>query len=80
MPMVFALYDGYVVRESDKAVGFGETPDAKKLLWIPKSVLHNITYQAKGVGDSTRVRIGEAIEAIQIPDWLARQEKLEIDK
>lgn len=73
--MAWALYDGRIVAKSSHAIGLGSKSSVE--VWIPHSQVGKICYQQGG--DSSDVRVGESIEAIEIPEWLARTEGLELD-
>jgi len=81
--LVFALYDGYIIQITEKAVGIGPKPyrpgkpSPKMEMWLPKSQIHNISY---GDGDSKEYKKGKRIEAVCIPRWLAKKKGLEEDE
>lgn len=74
--LVWAELDMVIVRETDRAVGFGDEEDADELVWLPKSQLGRMTY-ADG-GDSREVQIGERVTHVEIPEWLAHRHDLEV--
>lgn len=67
-------YDGVVLAETAKSVGVGQIAcDVEH--WLPKSQLGAISY-AEG-GDSKDVRVGAAIVAVELPEWLADKKGLQ---
>ena len=68
----FYAYKGMILAESEKAVGIGTGEDVE--FWLPKSQLGVITYREGG--DSSEIRMKAAIEAVAIPEWLAKAKGL----
>lgn len=69
--MIFVDYDGTITGETEKAVFIRH--DGGEKLTLPKSQIGQFTYPG---GDSSEVRIGEVIEAIEIEEWLAEKNGL----
>jgi hypothetical protein len=69
---IWAKIDGPLCGEMAKAVSF--MAGSRRVL-IPKSQLGRIEY-AEG-GDSTEIRIGAQVKAIEIPMWLAELRELD---
>ena len=67
-------YDGVLARATERAIGLRGHEGEGVELWLPRSQVKRITY--KMGGDSFEVRPAAAIEAIEIPWWLAKQNGL----
>ncbi len=67
-------YAGFVVAETDKAVGLGTEYPGDVEMWLPKSQLSGIEYDEGG--DSDEVRVGEGLRAVRLPQWLAEEKDL----
>ena len=80
---VYALYDGFILKVTEKALGLGTKTfrpgkaRPKVEIWLPKSQLRTVTYGDGG--DMTKYKEGKRVEAVQIPRWLAKEKGLEID-
>ena len=70
--MTFIEFDGFLVCETEKAIGVGKEEEVK--LWIPKSVVLGIEYDVGG--DSIDVKVGEKIRSLAVMAWFARKEGL----
>ena len=74
--LVFASCEAYIVTETERAVGIGEAPVGDVDFWVPKSQIGHFTY---ATGDSVDVRIGQPIEAVEMPRWLAAEHGLDVE-
>ena len=80
--IVWALFDGYIKAKTEKAIGLAyEGLDGKPVkeiaIWLPLSQIGTITYDDGG--DSEEIHVGKKIEAIEMPEWLANKNELEIE-
>lgn len=77
--MVWAIIDGYLVAETEQSLGFGkEEGSDKQLTWLPKSQIEEICYVDGG--DSPEHLIGEAVDSVSVPQWLAEDRGLEYEE
>lgn len=71
--MIFADYNGYIVAKTDHAIGLGTKQHGDVEFWLPRSQVGCVTYKT---GDSKDLFINTALEAIEIPEWLAEERGL----
>lgn len=70
---VFAPYDGFIVVVTEKAIGIALHEADKPEMWLPTSLLGQVTYPS---GDSLELCKHKRIQGVEIPRWLARNKKL----
>lgn len=75
MNTTWVQYDGWILRETEKAFAVAAYPEARSPeIWIPKKQCQLVTY-ADG-GDVTDIREGCRITAMKLSVWFARKEGL----
>jgi len=64
---------GYIVGQTDLAIGLADEPFADAEVWLPKSQVHAVHYEDGGEyrGDDYEENVEVAI--IEMPRWLARE-------
>ena len=71
--MVWVCIEGHLKTVTEKAVLFIDADSEE--VWVPKSVLERIEYLTGG--DSRDIRLGEAVETIEVHRWWAQNEGYE---
>lgn len=74
--MIFVEYNGFIIQETENAIALGTKKHGSRSdveYWLPKSQIGHITYTG---GDNKLIFINERIEAIEMPEWLAKEKGL----
>ncbi len=74
--LVWAACDGYIVAETEKAVGIARKPRGDVEYWLPKGQVNGYKYDDGG--DNQEVRKNVLVRSIELPAWLAEQRDLEV--
>lgn len=72
--VVWVEYHGFIVAESERGIGLGKTVVSRPELWLPKSQVSRVCYQA--IGDSKDIAKAELLTGIKIPRWLGHSSGL----
>jgi len=76
---VWVPYHGFIVAETEKAIGLADDLLDDVRCWIPKSQIESIEYEepeAAGADDFVR---NIMLDGLEIPMWLADEHGLEYD-
>lgn len=82
--IVVAPYYGYIVAQTDLAIGLAADAMAKVEMWLPKSQVYDVQYNAGPYAAQHDKRSDEYEEdteltCLAVPRWLAQEHDLDVE-